>query len=75
MMDNQKPAAIASYQCGLFANHGQMSGINYSGLLANPRNVAAINWLAAIKGLVLLASKLLHKLQDIVHQLSHAILC
>jgi len=52
-----------------------MSGINHSGLLANPRNVAAINWLAAIKGLVLLASKLLHKLQDIVHQLSHAILC
>ncbi|KEY44631.1 hypothetical protein FB99_30830 [Pantoea agglomerans] len=28
-----------------------------------------------IKGLVLLASKLLHKLQDIAHQLSHAILC
>jgi len=46
-MDNQKPAAIASYQCGLFANHGQMSGIKHGGLLANLRNVAAINWLAA----------------------------
>ncbi len=52
-----------------------MSGIKHGGLQANPRNVAAINWLAATKGLVLLASKLLHKLQDIVHQLSHAILC
>jgi hypothetical protein len=46
-MDNQKPAAVASYQCGLFANHGQMSGIKHGGLLANLRNVAAINWLAA----------------------------
>ncbi|MGC0939213.1 hypothetical protein WKH32_04755 [Pantoea agglomerans] len=75
MMDNQKPAAIASYQCGLFANHGQMSGIKHRGLLANLRNVAAINWLAADQRARLAGQQTAAQAPGYRYQLSHAILC